>query len=344
MIFEMTTGWALMTGPPLDMVRPTLPERGRAAPRRVASKGCAVIAEHRAVPESRQNFFVVSFIRFHRMDPSPMIGVGMGKSLAEMIRENQGSDTTSRTEDKGKWSVVGACFVHVGSSDSLFFNAAFWDAVLLNRFPSDGVLFDVECVVVVEVSGFDRPSRKYPFSSERSWREWIRTSLCQAQACHSRTSENDSLAVRPLRSRPSILKSGFATTSEIAETFLTARSVGCVAAKFLVLSRTNRGLLIPLPFRPSRRKVMGDEKSRIVACSSEDAIPSPTFPSRPPNLNTNTAPCSSRPRWVRQRVIERSNHYLPGQVRERASRTTVEHWCGNGIRQLARGKMREDPS
>lgn len=32
MIFEMTTGWALMPGPPLDMVRPTLPERGRAAP------------------------------------------------------------------------------------------------------------------------------------------------------------------------------------------------------------------------------------------------------------------------------------------------------------------------
>jgi len=41
----MTTGWALIPDPPLDMVRPTPPGKATPPPLEVGSKGCAVITE-----------------------------------------------------------------------------------------------------------------------------------------------------------------------------------------------------------------------------------------------------------------------------------------------------------
>ena len=288
------------------------------------------------VLESLQSFFVIFFIRFHRLGLSPMIGGDLGKRLAETVRGNQGNSATSLDEEKGKWSVMGACFVHAGSSDALLPNAV----------TSDGVLLDVEWLDVVEVRGFDRPSGEHLYSNERSRREWIRTSVCQARACHSRTSENDSLIVNPVRSRSSILKSGVVTASEIAESSLTARSVGYEAAKFLVLSRTNLALLIRFLFRPPGRKKMGG-KSRVAASSSEDEVPTHTFASRPHNLNvtrTELIPSRAGTDWRLQVAISKSHRCLSGQWRERVSRSITGRDSSKRNRLLARGNMGEDLS
>jgi len=199
---------------------------------------------------------------------------------------------------------------------------------------------------MVRECGCDRPGGKLFCPNERSLREWIRTSLCRVVTWRSRTSENNSLVARTVRSKASILKSGSRKSRGIAGSVLTARSVGCETAKFLVLSRTNLTHLVHRIVRFQWR-TKPDEGGGIAASSSEDSVPSRLFPSCLSNLRSDLmrsvlslfeAGNEREP----QPGFERVELVTAGNQRGRASRPVVGDDFGAAKLLLALGKIRED--
>lgn len=250
-----------MRASPLDMVRPTLPAGATPPPPGSGLEGLCCDCRTSFVLESRQIFFVIFFIRFHLSGLSPMIGGGLGRKLAETFREDLGDCTTSLDEEKGKWSLVGACFAHVGSSNASFLDSVFLYTKLRNGFLFGEVLFDFKCLDVVKDCGFNQSSRQHPYWKERSQREWIRTSLRRRKPSAVEPRKDNSLVTGPLRLKLSTLKRGNAATRELAGFNLTARSAGFKAAKFLVLSRANRALLVHRMSGRARHNRMEREES-----------------------------------------------------------------------------------
>jgi hypothetical protein len=199
---------------------------------------------------------------------------------------------------------------------------------------------------MVRECGCDRPGGKQFCSNERSLREWIRTSLCRVVTWRSRTSENNSLVARTVRSKVSILKSGSRESRGIADSILTARSVGCETAEFLVPSRTNLTHLV-------RRIVCfqwrtePDEGGGVAASSSEDSVSSRLFPSCLSNLRIDLmrsvlSLLEADNERIPQPEFERVELVTAGIQGECASRPVTRDDFVAEILLLARGKFGED--